>query len=298
MSATETQPSFLSQAERRRAEPAAKFLHPTLAGVGIGTASVGLLAILMLLMALAADTGGRAVGTDGEGAGRGDGAGFGASAATGSGGGKHASAAETIPGAKNTGPADISNRKRKSDADTHPHAEGDSTKTGREDQTPGLSSFKNASPSNPPSGDGSESQGGGSGFSDVGDRLDKAGAKGGDVQISLAWNNGNDLDLHVIAPSGERICFNHRNSKCNGELDVDMNSNGPNSQRPVENVYWPAGRSPAGEYRVQVQHFANQGSPDPTAYQIIVKVGGRPQTITGQISHDGNRIVDVHRFTK
>ena len=49
--------------------------------------------------------------------------------------------------------------------------------------------------------------GGGDGFSDLEDRLRRAGAQSGDVQISLAWNNGNDIDLHVETPGGEKIFF-------------------------------------------------------------------------------------------
>jgi len=36
-------------------------------------------------------------------------------------------------------------------------------------------------------------------------RLEREGAQSSDVQISLMWNNYNDLDLHVVCPSGERI---------------------------------------------------------------------------------------------
>jgi len=86
-------------------------------------------------------------------------------------------------------------------------------------------------------------------------RLEREGAKTGDIAISLMWDSKHDLDLHVIAPSGEELCFLHRKSACLGELDVDMNAGPPYSDEPVENVYWPLGKAPAGEYKVFVENF-------------------------------------------
>jgi ribosomal protein S27E len=57
-------------------------------------------------------------------------------------------------------------------------------------------------------------------------RLEKAGAKSGDVQITLIWFNVNDLDLHCIEPGGGEIYFGRRRSRSGGELDVDMNAAG------------------------------------------------------------------------
>ncbi|MBA7542055.1 hypothetical protein ES705_34371 [subsurface metagenome] len=86
-------------------------------------------------------------------------------------------------------------------------------------------------------------------------RLAGSGAKTGDVRISLMWNNRNDLDLHVVAPSREEIYHGRRNSRCGGELDVDMNASGE-TMKPVENIYWPKGRAPKGLYRVFVRNYA------------------------------------------
>ena len=73
------------------------------------------------------------------------------------------------------------------------------------------------------------------GASAFSERLEREGAKRGSVQISLLWNNWNDLDLHVITPSGEHIFHDNRKSACGGELDLDMNFK-PTSKTPVENI--------------------------------------------------------------
>lgn len=44
------------------------------------------------------------------------------------------------------------------------------------------------------------------------ERLTRVGAKSGDVQVSLIWHNVNDLDLHVVTPSGEHIFFSVRSA--------------------------------------------------------------------------------------
>lgn len=78
-------------------------------------------------------------------------------------------------------------------------------------------------------------------------RLERESAKSGDVQISLMWDNRNDIDLHCLTPLKEHIYFNQKRVKSGGELDVDMNAREPYSDKPVENIYWPAGgaRRPA-----------------------------------------------------
>jgi ribosomal protein S27E len=119
---------------------------------------------------------------------------------------------------------------------------------------------------------------------DFSERLRQAGARSGDVQISLEWKNINDLDLHVIDPNGEEIFYNHRQSRAGGKLDVDMNANSFTT-RPVENVYWPENGAARGNYRVDVVHFANHGAPDPTQFTVRVVVKGRPTYYRGYISY-------------
>lgn len=130
---------------------------------------------------------------------------------------------------------------------------------------------------------GMAARGADAGEAEIGRRLARAGAKTGDIQVSLAWNNINDIDLHVIAPSGERIFFGHRASFCRGFLDVDMNV-APQTMEPVENVFWPPGGAPRGVYQVYVHHFSNHGARDPTPFRIRILVGGRKTLLEGAVS--------------
>ena len=118
---------------------------------------------------------------------------------------------------------------------------------------------------------------------DFSDRLQRAGARSGDVQVSLMWNNINDLDLHCVDPNNEEIYYEHRQSRSGGLLDVDMNVNPPLQSRPVENIYWPEQAAPEGSYRVYVNHFSNHGGRDPTAYTVRVLTKGRISQYSGSI---------------
>jgi len=128
-------------------------------------------------------------------------------------------------------------------------------------------------------------------------RLKREGAKSSDVQISLMWNNYNDLDLHVLSPSGERIHNGNRNSSCGGQLDVDANENAE-SKKPVENVFWPEGRAPPGKYQVFVHYYKKhkkRRSKDPTAFQIIAQFAGESYEYSGELTY-GDPIMKVCEF--
>ena len=117
-------------------------------------------------------------------------------------------------------------------------------------------------------------------------RLEREGARSSDVQVSLMWNNYNDLDLHVVCPSGERIHGGNRKSSCNGELDVDANVR-PDSRKPIENVVWPEGEAPAGTYQVFVHYYKKhkkRRSKDPTKFQVIANAYGDLLEYSGELN--------------
>lgn len=144
-------------------------------------------------------------------------------------------------------------------------------------------------------GGGSSNNGSGSGSgrgmpAEFKKRLAREGGKSGDIQFSLIWNNTNDIDLHVICPSGEKISYANRRSSDGGELDVDMNVSGE-STTPVENVFWAKGKAPKGSYRVYVDHFSQHNSPARTPYQVAVTIGSETLIFNGVLYKVKSRIL-------
>lgn len=110
---------------------------------------------------------------------------------------------------------------------------------------------------------------------------------GVDIRASLIWNNRNDLDLHIVPPSGEEIYYGHKKSTCQGWLDVDMNVQGETT-KPVENIRWARGKAQRGRYKVYVQNFAFKFSDaGPTPYRVELEVNGDIRHFDGVISARG-----------
>lgn len=108
-----------------------------------------------------------------------------------------------------------------------------------------------------------------------------------DVRASLLWDNRNDLDLHVISPTGQHIYYGAKQSSDGGWLDVDMNVGG-DSLKPVENVRWAKGTAPAGRYKVFVRNYRFH-EPDhaPTRFRVELELGGDIRHVDGVISPAG-----------
>tara|TARA_B100000035_G_scaffold231371_1_gene199537 strand:+ start:625 stop:1347 length:723 start_codon:yes stop_codon:yes gene_type:complete len=120
----------------------------------------------------------------------------------------------------------------------------------------------------------------------IDERLEREGGASGEVQISLAWDDYNDLDLHLFCPSGERIYFNNKRSDCGGELDVDMNVR-PVSNTPVENVVWK-GSAPLGTYKVGVhfyKHHRKRRTKRVCTYRLRVITHGQTKEYLGKIKY-------------
>jgi len=129
-----------------------------------------------------------------------------------------------------------------------------------------------------------------------GARLQREGAGSGDITISLAWDTIDDLDLHVVLPSGEELSYENERSQCGlGMLDVDMNAGGPYSKEPVENVFIGKPdeliQAPKGKYQVIVQNYSynskeSRGKPIP--WRVLVDKNGEKTQYNGECKGTGN----------
>ena len=131
----------------------------------------------------------------------------------------------------------------------------------------------------------------------IDERLQREGGESGVVQISLAWDDYNDLDLHVFTPSGERIYFNNKMSDCDGILDVDMNVR-PVSNTPVENVVWKE-QAPLGTYKIGVhfyKHHRKRRTKKKCKFRLRVITHGKSKEYVGQMKY-GQAMQMVTSFT-
>lgn len=117
----------------------------------------------------------------------------------------------------------------------------------------------------------------------------------GDIQISVAWSDTSDVDLHVIDPNGEEISFSHKTSASGGTLDLDGNAacakntlpDGTSAFVSNENVVWPTGSAPSGTYRVILDYWSACGSPSTDYVVTVQRTGVAPQIFTGTFVGSG-----------
>ena len=115
----------------------------------------------------------------------------------------------------------------------------------------------------------------------------------GDVQITLQWDSEADLDLHVVEPDGTEIYYGAHGpsdspSSTGGQLDVDANAlcgNPEGFPGGVENVFWPPGDAPSGDYQISVVGFdVSCGAGD---FTLTVRAAGQDeQTYSGTVGED------------
>ncbi|MBT6973055.1 MAG: hypothetical protein HOA04_08125, partial [Euryarchaeota archaeon] len=116
-------------------------------------------------------------------------------------------------------------------------------------------------------------------------RLKYQGTERADWEVSLIWNNKNDLDLHLSTPAGNIINVDAQYSPCGGQLVAAMNSKSA-SKKPIEHIIWHS-KPPVGTYEVSVDHFRKRlglGTRDPTSFVVVLNRKGSLSCWGGEIS--------------
>jgi TPR repeat protein len=113
-------------------------------------------------------------------------------------------------------------------------------------------------------------------------RVQAVGGQSGRLQIILAWDDRNDLDLHVVCPNGEEISYNNKRAG-GGELDVDA----AGVDSPAENIRFEAPEP--GRYQIFVV-FYNASAVSQSPFRVTIRRQGQPdQVIPGIARQQGER---------
>lgn len=128
-------------------------------------------------------------------------------------------------------------------------------------------------------------------------RLSASGAASGEVTATLFWDGHADLDLVVRCPSGQTLDYLTPQG-CGGTLDVDANATREHlSDKPVENIFWPAGQVAPGAYKIAVRYAPrkDERNPQPTPFQIRLIRDGQEQVFKGVVRPQ--RTLPIANFT-
>lgn len=111
----------------------------------------------------------------------------------------------------------------------------------------------------------------------------------GEVEITLNWHDGNDLDLSCVEPNGNKIWFKDKESRSGGCLEVDMNARSIDRVNPVEHIFWPNNDAPKGTYHVRVNFYnRHDDCPKSSSYTVRVKYGNKVENYSGTLTGEGS----------
>lgn len=102
----------------------------------------------------------------------------------------------------------------------------------------------------------------------------------GPIQVTLRYNNFDDLDLHVVEPGGCEVYYS--NPQCVGSLDLDSNAGCGQSTVDAENIIYPpldgGVPPPSGTYTVRVDMYQNCDGAAHIPFEVIVRHNGTTDT--------------------
>lgn len=146
-------------------------------------------------------------------------------------------------------------------------------------------------------GTGSGSAGNGR-FEKMEERLRKRKARTGDVQVSISWDDLNDIDVWVYVNNNQyssHISWTNRFDGLGGMLDIDCNVR-PTTREPVENIFWPKGSAPAGNYTVFVQRYRMWEEKHSTKVDVRMLFGDK--VVNRTVTVTTGDFIKVFTFTK
>lgn len=101
----------------------------------------------------------------------------------------------------------------------------------------------------------------------------------GCLSFTLVWNSTDDLDLDIIDAKENHIWYkkyckrqDNQFSNTGGQLDIDMNARGIDTNQPVENIYFKC-TPPNGNYIVRVIAFEKREQ-NPVDFKLTIRKKG------------------------
>jgi hypothetical protein len=124
----------------------------------------------------------------------------------------------------------------------------------------------------------------------------------GDIQVTVAWDEQSDVDLHVVDPSGYEICWVDPESPSGGKLDLDSNAACLLDGVRNENITWATGTAPQGTYTVRVDYWSDCGV-SRTDFTVLINNGGQVSIYDGSFTGSGDNGgvgsgVEIATFTR
>jgi len=119
--------------------------------------------------------------------------------------------------------------------------------------------------------------------SDAQQRVTQARGSRGALDITLAWNGKEDLDLHVYCAGGH--LYHATAEACGGRLQVDQNRTvGDAVAKPIEHATWASRPTGSGPYRVVVVLHARHNEPQrPVPFTVVVRQNDKDRMYNGVV---------------
>lgn len=123
----------------------------------------------------------------------------------------------------------------------------------------------------------------------------------GDVQVSVSWDVDSDVDLYVADPAQDTVFFGRDSVASGGRLDLDSNPACQLDHRRQENITWPSGQAPSGQYLVFVNLYADCDQQRSNYTVTVQRKGHDPETFSGTLNAPGNggeTLIPITQFTQ